>query len=86
MLQIWQLADLFEGAAEIHSGKIGRYTVGTNIPIVEEQLALEHADVLFVPNFGFKNLFVEKLDSWIRAGGELVFAMPTVHVVTKEDL
>jgi len=86
MLQIWQLADLFEGAAEIHSGKIGRYTVGTNIPIVEEQLALEHADVLFVPNFGFKDLFIEKLESWIRSGGQLVFAMPTVEVIDESSL
>ena len=86
ILQIWKLADYFEGVAEIHPDKIGRYTVGTNILIVDEPTALENADVLFVPNFGFKNLFVEKLDSWIRAGGELVFAMPTVHVVTKEDL
>ena len=86
MLQIWQLADLFEGAAEIHSGKIGRYTVGTNIPIVEEQLALEHADVLFVPNFGFKDLFIEKLDTWIRSGGQLLFAMPTVEVIDESSL
>ncbi len=87
ILQIWKLGtDVFTGAAEIHPDKIGRYTVGTDIPIVNEQSALLDADILFVPNFGFRDLFVKKLDTWIRAGGQLVFAMPNVEIVTKENI
>jgi len=86
MLQIWQLHDLFEGAAEIHPDKIGRYTVGTNIPIIEEHLVLEKADVLFVPNFGFKDLFIDKLDQWIQNGGQLVFAMPVVEIIDASNI
>lgn len=82
MLQIWNLDGYFEGAAEIHPDKIGRYTVGTDIPIVAEDDALERATMLFVPNFGFRTLFEEKLKDWIDCGGKLVFAMPTVEVVT----
>ena len=86
MLQIWDLGGYFEGAAEIHPDKIGRYTVGTDIPIVAEAEALEQADVLFVPNFGFRELFTKKLDAWIRAGGQLVFAMPAVEVVDEKSI
>ena len=48
MLQLWKLGGLFEGAAEIPD-KIGRYTVGTEIPIVSEEDAKKDADLFFVP-------------------------------------
>jgi len=86
MLQIWELGNYFEGAAEIHPDKIGRYTVGTAIPIVAEEEALKKADVLFVPNFGFKDIFVEKLKDWIEQGGKLIFAMPEVEVVHADNI
>lgn len=85
MLQIWELSGHFEGAAEIHPDKIGRYTVGTGIPILAEEQVLEQADVLFVPNFGFRDLFTQKLKDWLQQGGQLVFAMPEVEVVTYEN-
>lgn len=81
LLQIWDLHGLFDGAAEIHPDKIGRYTVGTNIPIVSEQEARANADVFFVPNFGFRDLFVQKEQEWIKNGGEMVFGMPNFEVV-----
>lgn len=81
MLQIWKLHGLFEGAAEIHSDKFGRYTVGTGIPIVPEDQAREVADVFFVPNFGFRELFIDKEKEWLEQGGKMVFAMPEVEVV-----
>ena len=86
MLQIWDLNHkLLTGAAEIHPDKIGRYTVGSDIPIVSEEDALADADIFFVPNFGFKDLFIENLQPWLKAGGQLVFAMPEVEVITYEE-
>jgi hypothetical protein len=86
MLQIWKLGEYFEGAAEIHPDKIGRYTVGTDILIEDEKEVLQKADLLFVPNFGFKDIFVEKLKDWILDGGRLVFAMPEVEVVHADNI
>ena len=57
MLQFWKLHGLFEGAAEIHPDKIGRYTVGTQIPIVSEEDAKKDAD--FEP----KNIEQQKTDA-----------------------
>jgi len=81
MLQIWKLDNIFEGAAEIHTDKFGRYTVGTGIPIVPENQAKQHADVFFVPNFGFKDLFADKEKEWIQSGGKMIFAMPEVEII-----
>ena len=83
MLQFWDLHGIFDGAAEIHPDKIGRYTVGTNIPIVSEADARAQADVFFVPNFGFRDMFIEKEADWIANGGRMVFAMPTVEIIEK---
>ena len=76
-----ELGKYFKGAAEIHTGKVGRVTVGTNIPIVHEDDAKQDADVFFVPNFGFKDMFVEKEKEWIDNGGTMVFAMPDVEII-----
>ena len=81
MLQLWELGKYFKGAAEIHPGKVGRVTVGTNIPIVHEDDAKQDADVFFVPNFGFKDMFVEKEKEWIDNGGIMIFAMPDVEII-----
>lgn len=86
LLQIWNLENYFVGAAEIHTDKLGRYTVGTGIPIVDENIAKPNADVFFVPNFGFKDLFVNKERTWIKNGGTMVFAMPTVEVIDNENI
>ena len=85
MLQLWKLDGLFDGAAEIHPDKVGRYTVGTGIPIVHEDDAKKEANLFFVPNFGFKDMFVEKENEWINNGGRMLFAMPTVNIAEKTE-
>ena len=85
MLQLWKLDGLFEGAAEIHPDKVGRYKVGTGIPIVHEDDAKKEANLFFVPNFGFKDMFVEKENEWINNGGRMLFAMPTVNIAEKTE-
>lgn len=86
VLQIWNLVNIFEGAAEIHPDKIGRYTVGTNIPIVDENFAKKNADVFFVPNYGFKESFIEKEKEWIKNGGIMIFANPKIEIIDKDNI
>ena len=85
MLQFWKLHGLFDGAAEIHPDKVGRFTVGTGIPIVHEDDAKKDADLFFVPNFGFKDMFTEKESGWIEQGGRMLFAMPIVHIAENKS-
>ena len=76
------LMSLQKMSREINPDKIGRYTVGTKIPIVSEEEAKENADIFFVPNFGFRDMFVEKEKEFLEKGGRMIFAMPEVDVVT----
>jgi hypothetical protein len=75
-------SDVISGAAEIHPDKIGKYLVGSSIPIVHEDEAKEKADYFLVFPFHFKELFVTKiLKDWIADGGKLVFCTPEFEVV-----
>lgn len=78
-------SDVISGAAEIHPDKIGKYLVGSSIPIVHEDEAKEKADYFLVFPFHFKELFVNRiLKDWIGDGGKLVFCTPTFEVIGNE--
>jgi NDP-4-keto-2,6-dideoxyhexose 3-C-methyltransferase len=74
--------DTITGAAEIHPDKIGKYLVGSSIPIVHEDDAKADADYFLVFPFHFKELFVTKIMAdWIADGGKLIFCTPKFEVV-----
>lgn len=66
---------LIKGAAEIHPDKVGRYMVGTDIPIVHEDEARKDADYFLVMPFGFKDVFLEKETV------PLVFCTPEFEII-----
>lgn len=75
-------SDTIAGAAEIHPDKIGKYLVGTSIPIVHEDEAKRDADYMLVFPFHFRQLFVERIMAdWIAEGGQLIFCTPEFEVV-----
>lgn len=75
-------SDTIEGAAEIHPDKIGKYLVGSSIPIVHEDEAKQKADYFLVFPFHFKELFVNKIMAdWIAQGGKLIFCTPEFEVI-----
>ncbi|MBF83820.1 MAG: hypothetical protein CL489_05015 [Acidobacteria bacterium] len=75
-------SDTITGAAEIHPDKIGKYLVGSSIPIVHEDVAKADADYFLVFPFHFKDLFVNRImKDWIADGGKLIFCTPKFEVV-----
>ena len=77
-------SNVITGAAEIHPDKIGKYLVGSSIPIVHEDLAKADADYFIVFPFHFKDLFVNKImKNWIEDGGNLIFCTPKFECITK---
>tara|TARA_S200000501_G_scaffold247123_1_gene231530 strand:- start:11020 stop:12579 length:1560 start_codon:yes stop_codon:yes gene_type:complete len=77
-------SDTIKGAAEIHPDKIGKYLVGSSIPIVHENDAKKDADYFIVFPFHFKELFVNKImKDWIDNGGKLIFCTPKFECITK---
>ena len=77
---------IIKGAAEIHPDKIGKYLVGSGIPIVHEDDAKKDADAFLVFPFHFKELFVNKImKDWIAEGGQLIFCTPKFEVISNEN-
>lgn len=83
IMQYYDLdGSLISGAAEIHPDKIGKYLVGSDIPIVHEDEAKAKADYFLVFPFHFRQQFVDRiLKDWMAGGGGLVFCTPEFEVV-----
>jgi SAM-dependent methyltransferase len=68
-------------AAEVNSDKFGKKTVGTNIPIISEQEALEkNPDYFLVLPWHFIDMLIKIHDPYLARGGKLVVPMPTPRV------
>jgi hypothetical protein len=69
-----------KGIAEISKEKFGKYTVGTDIPIIPEEEAKRNADYLLILPYAFRDTFVQKESEWIGKGGKFIFALPQVEI------
>jgi len=71
-----------EAAADKNSGKWGRRTPATGIPIVsEEEARKSKPDYFLVLPWHFKPEFVEREAEFRRDGGKLVFPLPALEIV-----
>lgn len=68
------------GAADKSEEKWGKYTVGTNIPIVSEEEARQKADYFFVLPWAFFDTFFEREKEWMRKGGKFVVSIPEFRI------
>ena len=73
--------ELIKGAAEIHPDKMGRYMVGSKIPIVHEDEVRKDADYFVIIGFGFRDIFIEKEKEFLESGGKLIFCTPKFEIV-----
>src|SRR5262252_1162898 len=66
--------------------KVGRRTVGTEIPIVsEEQGRSEPPDALLAGVWQFRNQIIQREAEYLRQGGAFIFPLPSVDVVSMEN-
>lgn len=68
------------GIAEIHPEKLGKFTVGTKIPIVAEAKAKADADYLLILPYAFRESFIKKNSRFIEKGGKLIFCTPYFEI------
>jgi len=74
--------DLIEGAADKSKEKIGRRTVGTNIPICSESFARNrNPDFFLVLPYAFIDEFIEREKDWREGGGRFIVPLPTLRIV-----
>lgn len=66
---------------EVNEKKFGRFTPGTQIPIVSEDQAKSlRPDVLMVLPWHFKPFFLRKEEAYLRSGGKILFPLPEPHL------
>lgn len=72
---------LIKGAADKSREKWGKYTVGSEIPIVSEEEAREKADYFFVLPWAFFDTFFKRETDWLKKGGRFIVPFPSFRVV-----
>ena len=72
---------LISGAADKSSEKWGKYTVGTNIPVVREEEARKKADYFLVLPWAFFDTFYKREKAWLKKGGKFIVPIPKFKVV-----
>ena len=83
LLQYYGLdASLITGAVERSPEKYGRVTVGTNIPIYDEEYARsQNPDYFLVLPYAFIDEFVEREQAFRRRGGRFIVPLPELRVI-----
>lgn len=82
ILQYYGLNDkLIKGAADKSKEKWGKYTVGTLIPIMNEEKARKDADYFLVLPWAFFETFYRREKEWVKRGGKFIVPLPYFRIV-----
>jgi len=66
--------------AEVNEEKFGRFTPGTDIPIISEpEMHAKKPDVLLVLPWHFRDNLIEREKDFLQKGGKLLFPLPEVE-------
>lgn len=69
--------------SERNVNKYGKYTPGTNIPIVsEEEVRLLNPDFMLVLPWHFKKEFLLREQDYLNNGGQFIFPLPYIDIVS----
>ncbi|MDO8265281.1 MAG: class I SAM-dependent methyltransferase, partial [Candidatus Parcubacteria bacterium] len=74
---------LIKGAADKSPEKLGKYTVGTMIPIISEDEARSKADYFLVLPWAFFDEFYKREKKWLERGGKFIVPLPNFRVIGK---
>ena len=78
---------LVSAAVDKNADKWGRFIVGTGIQVIPfEDYRRDPPDCLLVLPYQFKREIINQEREFLLNGGKMIFALPSVEVVTKETL
>jgi hypothetical protein len=74
--------DFIESIGEVNPYKYGRFTPGSNIPILPEAEVLESNPqyLMFLP-WHFRESALERYESYLTQGGKIIFPLPNVEII-----
>jgi len=73
--------DLVELATEVNEFKIGKFTPGTHIPIVDERSLDRQPDYYLLLSWNFLDFFKQKYSSYLNSGGKFIIPHPNVQII-----
>ncbi len=77
---------LISSAVERNKEKIGAQTIGSKIKIISEKEAKKNLpDYYLVLPWHFKKEIITREKNFIKKGGSLIFPLPNVHIVNKNN-
>lgn len=78
---------LIAAAVDKNSDKWGKYIVGTGIQVISfDDYRKDLPDYLLVLPYQFKREIIEQEREFLSQGGKMIFALPSVKIVTKRAL
>lgn len=83
ILQYYGLdASLIAAIADKNPEKFGKFTVGTNIPIMpEDEARVAKPDYFFILPFAFTDTFVLRERDWLSGGGKFIVCTPEFKII-----
>jgi hypothetical protein len=70
---------------EVNESKIGKFTPGTNIPIISETEVLDrNPDYLIFLPWHFREFAIRKYQNYLDGGGKLIFPLPNLEIYSRE--
>jgi GDP-mannose 4,6-dehydratase len=73
--------------AEVNPDKFGKYTPGTNIPIISEEDSLQmKPDYYFVCPWHFKEDILGRVTDKLKSGIKFIFPLPEINIVSYDDV
>jgi hypothetical protein len=68
--------------AEVNQDKFGKFTPGTNIPIIsEEEAKAKNPDYFLVMPWHFKNNILQREQEYLQKGGKMIFPLPEIEII-----
>ena len=73
-------------AVERNLDKVGKFTPGTNIEIIDERTMRNNPpDYLLVLPWHFKDEIIKREEEYLNNGGKLVFPLPKLEIISKKE-
>jgi hypothetical protein len=66
---------------EVNDYKIGTFSPGLHVPVVDERLETEEPDCYLVLSWTFRDFFIKKYADYLSRGGKMIFPVPRLEVV-----